>query len=209
MAYRFMRRSVAPWLALLLVSAASILRADDAAQAAKLFELLELKPGMAIADIGAGSGEMTVLMAARLGPSGKVFATDINEDRLKEIRAAAAHDRLDNVVVLEGAERETNLPLGCCDAIFIRHVYHHFPDPGAMNRSLLASLKPGGRLAIIDFVPRKGSELPNGAPASRGGHGITSDMLRDEVVAAGFTAGETVDHWDGSNGVYLVVFRKP
>jgi ubiquinone/menaquinone biosynthesis C-methylase UbiE len=204
-----MRRNVAPWLALFIVGAASILRADDAAQAAKLFELLELKPGMAIADVGAGSGEMTVLMAARLGPSGKVFATDLNEDRLKEIRIAARIYRLDSVVVLEGAERETNLPVGCCDAIFIRDVYHHFPDPGAMNRSLLASLKPGGRLAIIDFVPRQGSELPNGAPANRGGHGITAAMLRDEVIAAGFTAGETIDHWDGSNGVYLVVFRKP
>jgi ubiquinone/menaquinone biosynthesis C-methylase UbiE len=204
-----MRRSVAPWLALFIVGAASILRADDAAQAAKLFELLELKPGMAIADVGAGSGEMTVLMAARLGPSGKVFATDLNGDRLKEIRIAARIYRLDNVVVLEGAERETNLPVGCCDAIFIRDVYHHFPDPGAMNRSLLASLKTGGRLAIIDFVPRQGSELPNGAPANRGGHGITAAMLRDEVIAAGFTAGETIDHWDGSNGVYLVVFRKP
>jgi ubiquinone/menaquinone biosynthesis C-methylase UbiE len=204
-----MRWNVAPWLALFIVGAASILRADDAAQAAKLFELLELKPGMAIADVGAGSGEMTVLMAARLGPSGKVFATDLNEDRLKEIRIAARIYRLDSVVVLEGAERETNLPVGCCDAIFIRDVYHHFPDPGAMNRSLLASLKPGGRLAIIDFVPRQGSELPNGAPANRGGHGITAAMLRDEVIAAGFTAGETIDHWDGSNGVYLVVFRKP
>jgi ubiquinone/menaquinone biosynthesis C-methylase UbiE len=209
MACRFIRRNVAPWLALFIVGAASILRADDAAQAAKLFELLELKPGMAIADVGAGSGEMTVLMAARLGPSGKVFATDLNEDRLKEIRIAARIYRLDSVVVLEGAERETNLPVGCCDAIFIRDVYHHFPDPGAMNRSLLASLKPGGRLAIIDFVPRQGSELPNGAPANRGGHGITAAMLRDEVIAAGFTAGETIDHWDGSNGVYLVVFRKP
>jgi predicted methyltransferase len=88
-------------------------------------------------------------------------------------------------------------------------VYHHFPDPAAMNRSLLASLKPGGRLAIIDFVPRKGSELPNGAPANRGGHGITAGMLRDEVIAAGFTAGDTIERWDGSNGVYLVVFRKP
>jgi ubiquinone/menaquinone biosynthesis C-methylase UbiE len=209
MAYRFLRRKVAAWLAVLLVSAASNLRADDAAQAAKLFELLELKAGMAIADIGAGSGEMTVLMATRLGPSGKVFATDINQDRLKEIRAAAAHDRLENVVALEGAERETNLPAGCCDAIFIRFVYHHFPDPGAMNRSLLASLKPGGRLAIIEFVPRQGSELPNGAPANRGGHGITAGMLRDEVIAEGLTAGETIDRWDGSNGVYLVVFRKP
>jgi ubiquinone/menaquinone biosynthesis C-methylase UbiE len=204
-----MRRSVTPCLAVLLLSAAAFLHADDAAQAVKLFELLELKPGMTIADVGAGSGEMSILLAKRLGPSGKVYATDVNQDRFKEIRAAIAKNNLENVVVLEGAERATNLPDACCDAILIRDVYHHFVDPAAMNRSLLASLRPGGRLAIIDFVPRQGSELQKGVPANRGGHGIPADVLREEVIAAGFTAGETMEHWDGSKGVFLVVFRKP
>jgi ubiquinone/menaquinone biosynthesis C-methylase UbiE len=182
--------------------------ADDGSQAAKLYELLELEPDMTIADIGAGSGEMTVLLAKRLDKSGRVYSTDINQDRLKEIRAAASKAHLDNVVVLEGAEKATNLPDACCDAIFIRNVYHHFGDPPAMNRSLLAALKPGGRLAIIDFVPRKGSERPNGSPASRGGHGVTSDIVSEEVTAVGFTRVETIDKWDGRQGEFLVLFRK-
>ncbi len=67
---------------------------------------------------------------------------------------------LNNVTVIEGAAAATNLPDACCDAVFLRHVYHHITEIDAFNKSLLASLKPGGRLAIIDFVPDKGSQLP-------------------------------------------------
>jgi hypothetical protein len=70
-------------------------------------------------------------------------------------------------------------------------------------------LKPGGRLAVIDFVPREGSDLPSGVPADRGGHGIAADLLRREITAAGFTAGDTIDRWDGSRGTYLVLFTRP
>ena len=209
-----MRRSLTPRAAVTaaivcaVVALAPRVAADDASQVAKLYELLELKPDMAVADIGAGSGEMTILMAKRMNTSGKVYSTDINQDRLKEIRAAASREHLDNIVVVEGAENATNLPDGCCEAIFIRNVYHHFGDPPAMNRSLLAALKPGGRLAIIDFVPRRGSELPAGAPANRGGHGVTAAMVTDELTAAGFTRVQTIDNWDGSRGEFLVLFRR-
>ena len=209
-----MRRSLTPRAAVTaaivcaVVALAPRVAADDASQVAKLYELLELKPDMAVADIGAGSGEMTILMAKRMNTSGKVYSTDINQDRLKEIRAAASRQHLDNIVVVEGAENATNLPDGCCEAIFIRNVYHHFGDPPAMNRSLLAALKPGGRLAIIDFVPRRGSELPAGAPANRGGHGVTAAMVTDELTAAGFTRVQTIDNWDGSRGEFLVLFRR-
>jgi len=180
---------------------------NDATQAARLFELLELKAGMTVADVGAGSGGLTIPMAKLIGASGRVYATDISQDRLKEIRAAASNEHLDNVIVVEGAERATNLPDECCDAIFIRDVYHHFVDPEAMNRSLLAALKSGGRLAILDFVAKKGSELPKGVPANRGGHGVTPELVTDELTAAGFSKVQTLSEWEG--GLFLVLFRKP
>jgi ubiquinone/menaquinone biosynthesis C-methylase UbiE len=203
-----MRRSVALCFAL-VVAAIAAARADDAAQAAKLFELLALEPGMTVADIGAGTGALTVPIAKRIGPSGKVYSTDINPDRLKDLRAAAQKNHLDNIVVVEGAAAATNLPESCCDAIFIRDVYHHFTDPPAIDRSLFASLKPGGRLAIIDFVAEKGSELPQGVPANRGGHGIPADVLRQEVTSVGFELVRTIDRWEGEARSYLVLFKKP
>ncbi len=181
--------------------------ADNASQTIRLVALLELKPGMTVADVGAGRGDMTVLMAPHVGPTGRVYSTDIRDERLAEIRAAISRDRLHNVIVVKGAERTTNLPAGCCDAIFIRDVYHHVTDPGFMNRSLLASLKPGGRLAIIDFVPEAESKLPSGAPPSRGGHGVTPAQVVDEVSAAGFSHATSIDDWD--EGMFLVLFRKP
>ena len=180
--------------------------ANDASQATRLVELLELKPGMTVADIGAGRGDMTVLMARRVGQGSRIYSTDINDERLAEIRAAISRERLDNVAVVKGAGLATNLPEASCDAIFIRDVYHHFPDPGSMNRSLFASLKAGGRLAIIDFVPDPGSELPKGAPATRGGHGVRPEQVIEEVTAAGFARATTIDDWD--DGMFLVLFRK-
>jgi ubiquinone/menaquinone biosynthesis C-methylase UbiE len=204
------RRFLVPailWLA--LVAWRRPARTDDAGQAAKLLELLELERGMTVADVGAGTGELSVLMAERLGPSGRVYSTDINRDRLADLRSAAAAHHLTNIVVVEGAARATNLPGACCDAIFLRDVYHHFVDPAAMNRSLFDALKPGGRLAVIDFVPRKGSELPPGVPANRNGHGIEPALVEQEVAAAGFTKNRRIDRWDDQDGVFLELFRKP
>jgi ubiquinone/menaquinone biosynthesis C-methylase UbiE len=206
-----MNRKRRSMLVAALVSLAIVtgVRADDARQAAKLFELLSLQAGMTVADIGAGNGALSVLMAERIGPAGRVYSTDINRDRLAEIRAAADKHHLTNIVVVEGAARATNLPDGCCDAIFMRDVYHHFVDPAAMNRSLFAALKPGGRLAVIDFPPRRNSELPEGVPANRNGHGITASQVEEEVFAGGFAKVQTIEKWDGERGVFFELFRKP
>src|SRR5688572_17503627 len=119
----------------------------------KLADVLSLKPGMTVADVGSGGGEMAVSMAKWLGPSGRLYATDVGAAQLAEIRSTVAREGLTNVTVLEGAAGSTNLPNGCCDAIFLRAVYHHLTSPPEFGASLLASLKSGGRLAIIDFEP--------------------------------------------------------
>ena len=88
----------------------------------QLAELLALKPGMTVADVGAGGGAMSVVMARWLGPGGRVYATDIGAAQLAEIRAFVTQEAVPNVVVLEGAGSSTNLPNDCCDAIFLRDV---------------------------------------------------------------------------------------
>ena len=102
-------------------------------EAERLVETLELRPGDAVADIGAGAGAMSVAVAVVLGPRSRLYATEISAARLDEIRAAVSEAGLDNVTVVEGHATRTNLPEACCDAIFVRRVYHHFGDPAAMH----------------------------------------------------------------------------
>jgi len=185
--------------------------AQAAREAPPLKEVLALEPRMAVADIGAGGGAMAVAMAKVLGPSGRVYATDIGKEQLAEIREYVAREGLSNVDVVEGAANVTKLPDRCCDAIFMRDVYHHLTNAEEMNRSVFAALKPGGRLAVIDFEPDPGSPLPKGVPENRGGHGIRPSLLIAEVTASGLRHVRTIARWppDGRNPIYLVLFQKP
>jgi ubiquinone/menaquinone biosynthesis C-methylase UbiE len=185
-------------------------RAQAESDLPHLVEALELKPGMTVADVGSGGGAVTVVLG-KWNTSGRVFATDITERGLRLTREYAKREGLTNVTVIEGAAGATNLPDACCDAIFMRDVYHHITEVESFNKSLKASLKPGGRLAIIDFLPSKGSKLPAGVPVNREGHGIPPAVVSSELTAAGFTHIKTVDRWppDDKNPLFLVLFLKP
>src|SRR5687767_562954 len=150
----------------------------------RLVELLELKPGMTVADVGAGFGAWTMRFSRWLGPGGRVYATDIGAAQLTALGDAVKREGLTNVTVLEGAVDATNLPAACCDGILIRDAYHHLTQPDAIVRSLAAALKPGGRLAVIDFPPRPNSAVPDGVPANRGGHGVPAEVVQREGSAA-------------------------
>jgi tRNA A58 N-methylase Trm61 len=102
----------------------------DAADAAKLIEVLEIRPGATVADIGAGSGPLVTPMSRHVGSSGRVYATDINADRMSELKKLVASASLDNVTILEGGAAQANLPESCCDAVYMRLVDRHFGDPG-------------------------------------------------------------------------------
>ena len=217
-----MHRLIALTVVMLIVAAPAYAQEPDAKQIAQeraaaehdaplLADVLQLKPGMTVADIGAGGGAFTVVLGRILGSNSKVFATDIGQRQLGEIRAYAEKEGLKNVTVLEGGAASTNLPDSCCDAMFMRDVYHHVTAPEAFNKSLFASLKPGGRLAILDFRPQPGSKLFPGVPANRGGHGIPPPIVEDELKAAGFTHLQTIERWppDDKNPLFLVLFMKP
>jgi SAM-dependent methyltransferase len=177
----------------------------------ELVRLLDLEPGMTVADVGAGFGAWTVQFARVVGPAGRVFATDIGQAQLSALRDYAAREGLTNVTVLPGAAETTNLPAACCDAILIRDAYHHLTHPEAIVRSLAAALKPGGRLAVIDFPPRPNSAVPAGVPSNRGGHGVPSAIVEREVGAV-LTHVRTMSDWSPKSqpaSLYLVLFRKP
>jgi ubiquinone/menaquinone biosynthesis C-methylase UbiE len=170
-----------------------------------------LKPGMTIADVGAGFGAWTTAFSKWTGASGRVYSTDIGEKQLAFLRETTKREGLTNVTVLAGAERSTNLPANCCDAILIRDAYHHLTQPNDVLRSVAASLKPGGRLAVIDFPPRPNSELPTGVPANRNGHGVPPDVVIQEVKGAGLSMVSQNQQWSAQsqpNDLFLVIFRK-
>jgi ubiquinone/menaquinone biosynthesis C-methylase UbiE len=176
----------------------------------RLVELLQLKPGMTVADVGAGFGAWTMRLSRWLGPAGRVYASDIGAAQLTALRESVKKEGLSNVTVLEGGVNTTNLPALCCDAILIRDAYHHFTQPEEILRSVAASLKPGGRLAVIDFPPRPNSEVPAGVPANRGGHGVPPEVVQREGSAA-LSYLETIQNWAPDSqpaSLFLVLFSK-
>jgi ubiquinone/menaquinone biosynthesis C-methylase UbiE len=177
-----------------------------------LAQILELRPGSSVADVGAGSGEISIAIAKYVEPNGKIYSTEIDPMLLDKIRHAAAKAKARDVIPVAGNEHDTGLPSDCCDAIFLREVYHHLTDPVSMDRSLYRAMRPGARLAIIDFEPsqRPGEAAPAGVPADRGGHGAPMKIVEGELTQAGFDFVKTVE-WPISLTIrhYCMLFRKP
>jgi len=199
-----------PWLVVLACTVAAVFAARIWANAAdeikRLAELMEWKPGTIVADIGAGDGEYSFAALEHVGAAGKVYATEIDAKKLEELRAEVTKRKLKNVTVVESKVDDTGLPTTCCDAIFLRHVYHHLTKPVEFDAKLVRSLKPGGRLAIIDFPPRSGLDPVEGVPANRGGHGIPQKIVVEELTAAGLQLEKVVTDWPDND--YCVLFVK-
>ncbi len=167
------------------------------------------KAGQTIGDVGAGKGEIGIAAAAVVGKTGRVYLTELDEDKRKALETEVKSGGLENIVVMQAAEKQTNLPDECCDGIVLRRVYHHLTAPTEMDASLLRSLKPGGGLAVIDFPPRKWlseSDPVKGVPTNRGGHGIPKKILIQELTTAGFRVEKVFDDWPEDS--YCIIFRK-
>ena len=210
---------MARWLggAVLVVAVLMLAGWDSGTEVDRLARLLDIRPSDTVADIGAGDGGLSIEVATVVGEAGQVFATERSPRRRDDIREAVAIAGLGNVTVVEAGEHETNLAPAGCDAIFMRRVYHHLTAAAAFNASLYASLKPGGRLAIIELEfsgilsPLRGwSQWTDDEPARlsdaeqlsiRAGLQVVA-----EVTAAGLTHVTTAD-WPAA-AHYAAVFRK-
>ncbi len=154
---------------------------DERLQIQRVMDLLQIKEGSTVADLGAGSGWFTTRAAKRVGPTGKVFAEDINPQYLSYIRDRAAKDKLPQIVTVLGTPENPKLPANSVDALLMLKVYHELANPRAVLAALLPSLKPGARLGIID---RNGSGDD---------HGLKESIVEKEITAAGF---RLVGHYD-------------
>jgi predicted methyltransferase len=140
----------------------------------RVMDLLGIAPGKTVADIGAGSGWFTVRAAARVGPSGTVYAEDINPKAIDYITQRASQEKLENVRPTLGSVDDTKLPPNSVDAVLILKTYHEFAHPIPLMERLRISLRPGAKVGIID---RNG----NGTD-----HGIMPEIVEREMAQAGF-----------------------
>jgi predicted methyltransferase len=168
----------------------------------QVIEAIGLKPGMAVADIGAGTGLFTRLFSPIVGPQGKVFAVDIAENFVKHIERQALADGITNVVGVVCQPDSANLPPASIDLAFICDAYHHFEYPSKTMRSIHEALKPGGEVILIDFqrIPGVSSDfVMNHVRAGQ-------EVFTKEILDAGF---EQVEERKGIlKESYFVRFRK-
>ena len=143
--------------------------------------VLKIAKGSTVADIGAGSGYITVRLAQRVGPTGHVFATDVQPQMLNILGRRLVAQKIANVTLIEGTFDDPKLPPAAVDLILMVDVYHELSQPQAMLRHLRASLKPGGRLVLLEY--RKEDPMVPIKPE----HKMSVVEAKLEVEAEGFT----------------------
>jgi SAM-dependent methyltransferase len=144
----------------------------------RILDIMELEPGMAVGEIGAGNGRFAVKVAARVGSTGVVYANDIDPRALEFMRDRRGRDRIGNLVVIRGEETEPGFPAGRLDVVYLINTYEHLARPVELFRNARPALKPEGRLILIVTDPVK-------MPQHRG-HAVARDVVEDQVRRAGF-----------------------
>lgn len=168
----------------------------------KIAAACKLKPGMVVADVGAGTGLFTRIFAPAVGPKGKVLAVDISEKFLDHITKTCKDAKITNVETVKCTDTSAELAENSVDLVFICDTYHHFEYPLRTMTSIRKALKPGGRVVVIDFhrIPGKSSEWVLGHV--RAG----KEVVIQEIEEAGFK--KVHDEKELLKENYLVVFEK-
>ncbi|MBT8481484.1 MAG: methyltransferase domain-containing protein [Myxococcales bacterium] len=167
-----------------------------------IVDAIGLRKGMAVADIGAGTGVLTGEIAARVGARGRVYAVDIVPGFLDLIRSRVEDEGLRNVTVVRGKERETGLGPGSIDVAFMCDTYHHLEFPQTYMRSVFRSLRPGGTLVVVDMKRDEGESSPGVLRHVRAGKAI----VIGEVEQAGFVFLSETELLEQN---YYLHFRRP
>lgn len=170
-------------------------------QRERIVQTAQVQPGMAVADIGTGTGLFLPSLATATGAQGKVYAVDIVPDFLKHIAARMKEAGVTNVETVLCTERSVELPPASIDLAFICDVYHHFEYPSDSLRSLHRALKPGGQLFLVEFKRIPGESADWILRHVRAGE----ETVRAEIEAAGF---KLIDRPDFLKDNYILRFRK-
>lgn len=165
----------------------------------RALDLIGITRGSTLADIGAGAGYFTWRMAARTGPAGRVYATDIQPAMLDLLRRNMRDRKLDNVVPVLGAVDDPKLPAGALDLILLVDVYHEFNHPREMLRGMRGALKPDGRLVLLEYR----AEDPD-VPI-RPEHKMTVAQVKAELEPEGFRLDKLLEDLPRQ---HILIFRK-
>jgi precorrin-6B methylase 2 len=141
---------------------------------------MDVRKGMTVADVGAGTGYFTIRLANRVGPTGKVYAVDVQPEMISLLRKRLDRAGIKNVVPIVGAEADPKLPPGQLDMILMVDVYHELSRPQTMLQALRAALKPTGRLILIEYK-KEDPAIP-----IRPEHKMSVKEVRAEVEPEGF-----------------------
>ena len=199
---------VLPWLAPPLLSQDDWKARDQWEKPQQVMDVLGLKPGSIVADVGAGEGYFTFHLAARVGPTGKVYAEDIRDDRLGKIHSRADKEKLTQIETVHGETDDPRLPAEQMDVVLISNAYHEMRDYDKMLKAIFRALRPGGLLAIID-APAKPGE-PRESYYDR--HRIPEELVREDTARNGFTLlreQPTFTPPDSDRTYFFLIFEKP
>lgn len=167
---------------------------EDRLQVNRVMDILDIRPGKNVADIGAGSGWFTVRAARRVTASGNVYAVDINPEAISYIGNRAEKEQLRNVKTVLSKADDPRLPANSVDAVLLLKTYHEVEKPVVLLRNLRTALRPGAKVGIID---RNG----NGE-----NHGVGKDVVLREAGEAGYALAAQYDFVKGDDMDYFLVF---
>ncbi|MFM7205195.1 MAG: class I SAM-dependent methyltransferase [Planctomycetaceae bacterium] len=166
-----------------------------------LLEALAVKPGQTICDLGCGNGFYTLELARRVGPTGVVYAVDIQPEMLRMLSEEAGREGLSTIRPVLGTAIDPRLPAGAVDLCLCVDVYHEFSHPADMLARIRESLAPGGRLALVEFR----GEDP--AVPIKPLHKMTKEQIRRELEPAGFEVHAEFDRLPWQHLVFLTASR--
>lgn len=164
----------------------------------KALDAIGIRPGMTVADVGAGTGYMTLRMARRVGPSGKVYANDLQPEMLEKLRAASQREKLSNIETVPGTETDPKLPAGEIDLVLLVDVYHEFSHPQAMLDRIRESLRPDGRLVLVEYR-KEDPKVP-----IRLVHKMSVEEVKTEVEAEGYKLDQVIEKLPRQ---HIIIFR--
>lgn len=167
---------------------------DEKLQVQRVMDILHIRPGANVADIGAGSGWFSVRAAKRAAPGGTVYAEDINPDSIAYVNNRVHRENIPNVKTILGSEDDPKLPESSIDAVLVMKTYHEIARPMLLLQNLKKSLRGGARVGIID---------KNGSGED---HGIARDVVIQEMSRAGYSLLEQYDFVKGDGQDYFLVF---